>query len=165
MSGEERDWGAWSREAAAMMEARNQDYLDRFGLTDEPYRWDIPRAQLAFACGDHAVVADLCAIASVSASEGSFVWAWSNPAFQEAFRLRLDQVRAFGEKHHLDPLTTAVWKGGRAEGLEMVAVAGRILDAEGVWIDKQGDLTLFFTLHRFRMQPLAEVPWLTQPST
>jgi hypothetical protein len=164
MSAEQRDWGAWSREAVALMEARNQAYLERFDLTDQPYRWNIEHAQLGFSCRDHAVVADLCAIASVSASERTFVWGWSNPTFQDAFRERLDLVRAFGEKHQLARLTTAVWEGGRADGLEMLAVAGRILDAEGVWIDEQGDLTLFFTLHRFRTQPLVEVPWLTGAS-
>ena len=161
MSGEELDWGAWCWEAVTLMEARNQAYLERFGLTSQAYRWNLAVAQLAFDCRDHAVVADLCPVGTVSAQEGTFAWAWGNPTFNQAFPGRLDQVRAFGQQHQLGLLTTEAWKGGRAEGLNMLAVAGRILDAEGVWIDQQGDLTLFFTLHHFRTQPLAELPWLT----
>jgi hypothetical protein len=32
----------------------------------------------------------------------------------------------------------------------MAAVASRILDADGVWIEETGDLTLFFSLSNFR---------------
>lgn len=42
----------------------------------------------------------------------------------------------------------------------MLAVAGRVLGADGVFIDSVGDLTLFFVLHRFRIQD--EVPWMTR---
>jgi hypothetical protein len=45
---------------------------------------------------------------------------------------------------------------GRAEALEMLAAAGRILDADGVLVASEGDLTLFFALHRFRAQPMGE---------
>jgi hypothetical protein len=34
----------------------------------------------------------------------------------------------------------------------MLAVAGRIQDASGGFIDRAGDVTMFFTLHRFRVR-------------
>jgi hypothetical protein len=52
--------------------------------------------------------------------------------------------------------------GGRAEGLEMLAVAGRVLDADGVFVDADRGRILLFTLHRFRTQPLHEVTWLPE---
>jgi hypothetical protein len=34
--------------------------------------------------------------------------------------------------------------------LEIAAVAGRIPDADGIWIEEAGDVTLFFALSNFR---------------
>jgi hypothetical protein len=62
----------------------------------------------------------------------------------------LARVREFGEAQSLDLLIRPQWPGGRPEGLEMAAVAGRILDADGIWIEETGDVTLFFALSNFR---------------
>ncbi|HKY26946.1 MAG TPA: hypothetical protein VJM12_03285 [Pyrinomonadaceae bacterium] len=165
MEPEEQDWGAWSQEAVRLMETRNRASREKFDLDGRPYRWNLDHAQIAFLFPDHAVVADLCDVGSVSKCEGTFLWAWANEAVGDRAKARLHEVRAFGEKHDLGLLTTAEWQGGRSEGLEMLAIAGRLLDADGVWIDDvQGGLTLFFTLHRFRILPLMDVAWLTEAS-
>jgi hypothetical protein len=46
----------------------------------------------------------------------------------------------------------------------MLAVAGRVLDAEGVFVAPEGDLTLFFVLHGLRTRPAGEVTWLAATS-
>lgn len=147
------DWAEWSREAVAQMQARNQDWLARFSLQGAPYRWDLESAALTFTRGGDRVTADLCVIGTVSRSEGTFRWAWANDAFPADATSNLSLVRAFGETHDLPLLTTAEWPGGRAEGLEMLAAAGRIQDAAGGFVDQAGDLTLLFTLSRFRVLP------------
>lgn len=147
------DWAEWSREAVAEMQARNQDWLARFSLQGAPYRWDLESAALTFTRGGDRVTADLCVIGTVSRSEGTFRWAWANDAFPAVATSNLSLVRAFGETHDLPLLTTAERPGGRAEGLEMLAAAGRIQDAAGGFVDQAGDLTLLFTLSRFRVLP------------
>ena len=161
---DEQDWQAWSREAVSLMQARSQAFVDKFALAGRPFRWDLDEAQIAFVGTEHATVADLCVVGSISAHEGTFLWAWANEVIPPPAQARLNEVRSFGETHDLTLLTTAEWPGARAEGLEMVAVAGRILNAEGVFIAPDGDRTFFFTLHRFRTQPLSEVAWLTGTS-
>lgn len=161
MEPEEQDWASWSRESVQLMQARNAAFNEKFDLKGRPYRWNLDHAQIAFPFHDHAVVADLCVVGSVSECEGTFLWAWANETLDDRARERLHEVRAFGDKHDLSLLTTAEWQGGRSEGLEMLAIAGRLLDAEGVWIDSNGGLTLFFTLHRFRTVPMSDVAWLT----
>ena len=146
------------------MQTRNRAFNEKFDLDGRPYRWNLEHAQIAFLFPDHAVVADLCYVGSVSACEGTFLWAWANEAVSDRARDRLLEVRDFGDKHDLGLLTTAEWEGGKSEGLEMLAIAGRLLDADGVWIDAHDGLTLFFTLHRFRILPLRDVPWLTEMS-
>jgi hypothetical protein len=155
------DWGEWSREAVALMEARNRAFMDTFALAGRPFKWNLDAAQIAFIAADSAVVADLCMVGSISAWEESFLWAWANESIPAKAREPLRDVRAFGEAHDLGLLTTAEWPATRAEGLEAMAAAGRILDADGTFVDSAGDLTMFFVLHRFRTRPLSELPWLS----
>jgi hypothetical protein len=153
MNTEATDWAAWSREAVAMMQQRNQAWVARWGLKDAAYRWDLDSAELVFERPDVAVVADLCCVGTTSEHEGTFLWSWANEAIPPAASSGVELVREFGERNDLPLLTTPEWPGGEPEGKEVVAVAGRILDAEGVWIERDGDLTLFFTLSRFRTRP------------
>jgi hypothetical protein len=156
----ERDWQGWSRESVALMQARNRAFVATFDIAGRPFRWNLDAAQIAFLAGERAVVADLCVVGSVSECERTFLWAWSNDAVPPRARERIDEVRAFGEAHDLALLTTAEWPGGRAEGLEMLAVAGRVLDAEGVFVVPDRGRIFFFALHHFRTQPLDEIAWL-----
>jgi hypothetical protein len=107
----DRDWGAWSRECVRQMQARNQAFLERFDLSDQPYRWNLEQAQMAFVLIEHAVVADLCMVGSVSDSEGTFLWGWANESIPHQAKRRLHEVRSFGEKHGLDLLMSPEWAG------------------------------------------------------
>jgi hypothetical protein len=157
----ERDWGRWSREAVEFMQGRSRAFIERFELAGRPFRWNLDAGQIAFVRSGDAIVADLCVVGSVSASEGTFLWSWANEAIPGRARDRIHEVRAFGTTHDLGLLTTAEWPATRAEGLEMVAVAGRILDGDGVFVATEGDLALFFVLHRFRAEPMNDIAWLT----
>jgi hypothetical protein len=149
------DWAAWSIEAVRLMQERNDAWVARWGLAAAPYTWDFDSAEFAFATQDFDVVADLCCVGTSSEHDATFLWSWANDAIPEQARRGIERVREFGEGNDLPLLARAEWQGGEPEGKEMVAVAGRILDAEGVWIERAGDVTLFFTLSRFRTRPRA----------
>ena len=144
------DWAEWSRQAVAEMQARNEAWISRFDLKRAPYRWDLGTAELLFERAVDHVVADLCLVGTISEAEGTFLWAWDNDAIPATAKLGLDVVRSFGVTHDLPRLITPEWPGGRADGLEMLAIAGRIQDASGGFVDQDGGLLLFFTLHHFR---------------
>lgn len=147
------DWAEWSRRAVADMEARNREWVQRFTLDRAPYRWDLGTATLTFRRAGDRVVVDLCVIGTVSRRDATFRWAWANDAIPHSARRGLELVREFGETHDLPRLITPEWQGNRAEGLEMLAVAGRIQGASGGFVDEADDLTFFFTLGDFRVQP------------
>jgi hypothetical protein len=147
------DWGEWSRQAVAEMQARNEEWLKRFSLRGAPYRWELGTAELSFERASDRVVADLCLIGTVSEEEGTFCWAWANDSIPSTAMRGLEVVRAFGEAHDLPLLVTPEWQGSRADGLEMLAIAGRVQDANGVFVDGEEDLTLLFTLSHFRVRP------------
>jgi len=134
------------------MNARNQQWVSRFGLERAPFRWDLATAELSFERDADHVVADLCLVGTASEMAGTFLWAWANDAIPAGAKLGLDAVRSFGTTHDLPLLTTPEWPGGRAEGLEMLAIAGRVQDATGGLVDRAEEVLLFFTLHRFRVR-------------
>jgi hypothetical protein len=146
----DRDWGAWSADAVAMMNLRNREWTDRYHLAGVPYLWDLKTATITFNRRSGRVVADLCVVGTVSKKQGTYLWSWGNETIPPEAKRDIDRVRAFGRQHDLSLLTRAELAGGRAEGLEALAIAGRILEADGVWIDESGDLTMFFTLFNFR---------------
>jgi hypothetical protein len=144
------DWSAWSQEAVTLMQERNAAWVRRYELEGCAYEWSLNEARLVFRSDSDDVVCDICTIGSVSRSEGTFCWAWANEAIPSCAQRALARVREFGEAQGLEALVRPEWPGGRPEGLEMAAIAGRILDADGIWIEETDDLTLFFALSNFR---------------
>ena len=125
------DWSEWSRQAVAAMQARNDAWVSRFGLARAAYRWDLATAELRFERAEDEVVADLCLVGTVSEAEGTFLWAWDNDEIPRSAKQGLEAVRTFGVTNDLPLLTTPAWPGARADGLEMLAVAGQIQNASG----------------------------------
>lgn len=141
------DWAAWSREAVEMMQARDAQWPQQFGLQGNPkYRWDLERALLALEAPLHEVVATVCLVGTSSEQDGSFVWSWANEAIPRLHGEALEVVHDFGRENKLALLTTARIPGGRPEAMECMCIAGRLQRAVGTFIDQQGDVTLYFTL-------------------
>ena len=125
------DWTAWSQEAVAMMASRTRQLFAKHGLTPgSPSLWDLDAGELVVG-GAHF---PLIAVGTVSGD--SFMWAWANDAIPTPAKEGLDRVRAFGEEHDLQLLVTPCISGGLAQAKECLAIAGRVLDASGVWLDR-----------------------------
>ena len=144
------DWTAWSREAVTLMQSRNAEWPERYGVAGAPYRWDLSSGTLRFTRPAGDVVASLRLVGTVCESQGTFLWSWADPQVPEAARAGIEAVRQFGAQHDLDLLETAEVTGGHSQALELLAIAGRILQAEGVFIDRMADMTLYFTIGGFR---------------
>jgi len=134
------------------MQSRNREWVDRLHLAGAPYFWDLNTATIAFDRSS-SVVADFCAIGTVSKAEGTFLWAWANETIPTEAKRGLEKVRAFGLEHDLGLLIMPELAGGRAEGLEALAIAGRVLQADGVWVDERDDHTIFLALFNFHEVP------------
>lgn len=154
------DWTTWSREAAEAMVRANAQWPQEFGLGAAPAgRWDLESATLAFDGTLGPVLATACLIGTTSESEGGFVWSWANEAIPPQHGQALEVVHEFGRENHLALLTTARIPGGAPEATECLAIAARLQRAVGTFIDRQGDVTLYFTLLHLRMAP-AQGEWL-----
>ncbi len=137
------DWAEWSRQAVQQMQARNDAWQARFELGGARYSWDLNRADITFA---DRVTARICVVGTTSAEEDAFLWSWANDSLPIQATQGIEKVRAFGEEHDLSLLTQPCMRGGRPEALEVMAISGRILDADGCFVDSG----IFFTLHDFR---------------
>jgi len=125
------DWGAWSRAAVALMSDRMRELCTRYRLAPgSPYHWDLEAA--AFTIGDTPF--RLITVGTVE--DDSFLWAWADDSIPAAAKVGLERVRQFGIDNGLDLLVTHCAAGGLAQAKECVAIAGRVLDAAGFWIEQ-----------------------------
>jgi hypothetical protein len=151
------DWNAWSREAVESMMAGNARWQREFGLEGAPkYHWDLDSATLTLEGALGPVLATVCLVDTSSDSEGSFLWSWANEAIPPQHGQALEAVHEFGRENQLALLTTARIQGGRPESMECLCIAGRLQRAMGTFIDKQGDVTLYFTVLHLRVAPAAD---------
>ena len=144
------DWSRWSQEAVATVSVMNDRWMDRYELHGAKYVWNLDEGLLRFEVGHRSVEASLCVVGTASDSDDGFLWGWANDSLPRSVTRALDRVRAFGEEHDLPLLTTGKLSGGSAQGKECAALAARILDADGVFLDRADNITMFFVLANFR---------------
>ncbi len=105
-----------------------------------PYRWDLDVGVITV--GD--VTFRLVTVGTVSGD--SFLWAWANDAIPTAAKRGLERVREFGNENNLSLLADECAAGGLLQAKECLAIAGRVLDAQGVWIDRTDAGFILFVL-------------------
>jgi hypothetical protein len=136
------DWGAWSQEAVSLMTARMRELLARHEVpTGAAYRWDLDAGVMTIGDAQFRLVT----IGTVAA-DNSFLWAWGNDSLPASATVGLEQVRSFGVEHELPLLSEPYVHGGLAQAKECLALAGRVLDADGVWINKTDAGFILFLL-------------------
>ncbi len=138
------DWTRWSQDAAEQIQQRAEALMAEHGLgAGASYRWDLTRGRITFETGDGGPDSEVSFDVEVVGTRmrDVFVWGWANPSLPAAATTRIDAVRQFGAAHDLRLLTEPEVPAQPAEALEMLAIAARVLDADGVWIESAGSLT------------------------
>jgi hypothetical protein len=142
------DWAAWSRETVLLMAARTRELLDRHAIPmGSAYRWDLDAGRIVVG----GVTFRLTVVGT--AVGDSFLWAWANDAIPEPAKADLQRVRQFGVEHDLGLLAEECARGGVAQAKECVAIAGRVLDAQGTWLSETADGHMVFVLHELPHGP------------
>ena len=145
-------WEAFLDGAVAYL-TRQQDRLkSEFQLGRwQRYDYDQDAATLAFSSnGRVGVVADIHIVGSTSTQSGTWLWAWDNASILASVTHCLADVRAYGERHGLEKLTTAKWPGDERDGWEMTAATAFILRAEGAYRAPSDNGALFMVLRNVR---------------
>lgn len=141
------DWSRWIQEAVTQLDERGHALRARHGLKDgTAYHWDLATPSIRHEPEAGSVAFRIQCVGTVSNHEGTFRWGWANDSLPAAGTRDLHRVRALGEAHQLGLLTEAEWAGGHAEALAMLAIAGRVLDADGFWIEPHKDGAIYLVV-------------------
>jgi len=136
------DWGAWSRDSVTLMATRTRELLVRQGVAmGGDYRWDLDAATLAIGGAQFRLIT----VGTIAGD--SFLWSWANDAIPVTAKEGIAKVRYFGVDNDLSLLSEPCAAGGLAQGKECLAIAGRVLDAHGVWIDRTEAGFILFLLY------------------
>lgn len=131
-------WAAWSRESVRWLQERGRDLKERRGLGDgTTYQWDLDRCLITFETPTAGRVELEIVCVGTTAADGTFLWGWANETHPERSRAAMREVQDFGVRHDLGLLIDPMWEGGHGEALEMLAIAGRVLDADGFWVEPE----------------------------
>lgn len=135
------NWEGWSRDAASLMKTRTRNLMKRYALgAGDRFEWDLESSQMTIGTTRFGIV-------TVGTMTGdTFRWAWDDESIPKASKTGLEQVRAFGEANGIALLTEPAGPDGLARGHECLAVAGRLLDASAVLVDKTDAGFIFFAL-------------------
>lgn len=100
----------------------------------ERYDWNQETGELIFSdAGVPKVIARIQFVGSISKKSNTWLWSWDNPTILEDMKKDMLRVRAFGEKHQIEKLTTAKWPAEEADGWEMTSLAAKICQARGAF--------------------------------
>lgn len=137
------DWAAWGREAVTMMSQRTRDLIARHKLgADTDYHWSIEDATMTLG----PLKLRLVVVGTASEPEDTFIWSWANETIPKNAKAGIEKVGDFGFENRLKLLTEPLHKGGKATGENCLGIAGRILDASAIWIDKTEHGWIFLAL-------------------
>jgi hypothetical protein len=134
------DWGAWSRESVSLMATRTRHLLASVEMGSD-YAWDLDAAAMAMDGATFRLVT----VGTVAGD--SFLWAGANDSIPERAKVGIDRVREFGVENDLGLLSEPCAAGGLSQGKECLAIAGRVLDAHGTWIDETDAGFILFVLY------------------
>ena len=126
-----------------MMGTRTKELIAKNKLgPDSDYHWSIDDATMTLGKLKLRIVT----VGTVSNDTDTFVWSGANETIPPQAKDRIETVREFGEQNQLSLLTEPLHEGGKATGDECLAIAGRILDADAIWIDSTKNGYIMFAL-------------------
>jgi hypothetical protein len=145
-------WDSFLETAMEYLRGRQERLMADFQLGSwKRYDYDQDPGTLTFSSDERVgVVADIQIVGSTSKSGRTWLWAWDNPTILDRVKHCLAEVRAYGEAHGLDKLTTAKWPGDEHDGWEMTAASALILRAEGAYRVPHENGALFMVLQNVR---------------
>jgi hypothetical protein len=122
----------------------------RFGKSE---RWDfsLDTGELVFTFPDMVARAQAQIIGSFDSQDGSWMWAWANRSIPEPLARDSIRVRAYGEQHRIERLTTPSWLGEEMDGWRMAALANRLCESNGVYRGPAGATFVFLTFGKVQL--------------
>jgi hypothetical protein len=84
-------------------------------------------------------------IGTYNTEDGTWLWAWDHPSIVPPLQEHAKQVRAYGQRHGLDRLTTRKLACEESEAWEFTALACKLCQAQGAYRGPAGTARVFMT--------------------
>jgi hypothetical protein len=145
-------WNAIVRDCCRELTTKNEQLWRRLSLnTYKRWDWNQDSAELVFSNdGVPGAKARITFVGSVSTKSDTWLWSWANFGLVAGVREPAIAVRDYGEREGFLPLTIPKWSAKHEDGWHMMAVAARILGAEGAYRTPKDNGFTFMVLHDVR---------------
>lgn len=90
-------------------------------------------------------------IGTFNTSDSTWLWGWDHPSVQPPLREDAERVRAYGEAHGLERLTTRMLEATEDECWEFAALACKLADAQGAYRGPAGEAFVFMSFGQPRL--------------
>lgn len=111
-------------------------------------QWNVDQevGDLVFSNADGTqAVAPVQIIGSYSTRDNTWLWAWDNPSILEPLKQDAFKVKAYGEQHGIEKLTTRKLNSSEEEAWKLAALAVRLCGAQGAYRGPAGPSYIFMT--------------------
>ena len=117
----------------------------QFGLDDyEQMDYEQETGKMIFTLKDgRRIIMSFQVVGSISDRSNTWMWSWDNPYLLENVTEEMLKVKAFGEEHKIEKLTTPKWTGNDDDGWEMTAIATWLLKAKGAFSFLSDEMNVF----------------------
>jgi hypothetical protein len=90
-------------------------------------------------------------IGTYNTEDGTWLWGWDHPSVVPALQDHAKQIRAFGEKHGIEKLTTKQLECDESEAWEFAALACKLCNAQGAYRGPAGTAMVFMTFGKVQL--------------
>ena len=150
--------------AKAMQQLRLQTTLqDRFmNLGAAAWAVDLAAGTITFTSEQQRAVAPVQVVGSLNLVDGTWLWGWDHPSVPEPLAEHARAVRAYGEQHGLERLTTRLIPATADEAWEFAAVADLLGGGQCAYRGPAGSAVVFMTFGNPTLTALDAEP--TEPA-
>src|SRR5665213_2175829 len=90
-------------------------------------------------------------IGTYNTVDSTWLWGWDHPSVAAPLQEHARKLRAYGEEHDIDPLTTRKLSCAEGDAWEFAALACKLSDAQGAYRGPAGSTGVFVTFDNVRV--------------
>ncbi len=98
-------------------------------------------------------IAPVQVIGTFNTEDETFLWGWDHPSIDEPFAEHARKVKAYGEEHQLEPLTSRKVTCSEADCWEFTALACKLNEAQGAYRGPSDETLVFMTFGKVELVP------------
>jgi hypothetical protein len=155
--GNAADFEATLRASMDELLLKTRAHQDAWGFGEED-QWclDQGSGEVVFTFPDCVISAPAQVIGTLDAEQGTWTWAWADPAVPDHLKSDSWRLREYGEEHGFQHLVTRTWAAEESHCWYMAALACSLCQAQGVFRGITGSLHAFVSFYEPKTVSVSE---------